>query len=126
MIALKNFKCSYQSSFLSNHSFPQRCIKSKRQFAPRQVASTAQIRKLGVRASASHEGEKKTEKRSFLTLEEAGLVEISSLGTHERFLCRLTVSITISLIQRKVQACNGIRLVEKHCSMLSHKCCFSS
>ncbi|KAI6678718.1 hypothetical protein NL676_039514 [Syzygium grande] len=32
------------------------------------------------------------ERRSFLTLEEAGLVEISGLSTHERFLCRLTVS----------------------------------
>ncbi|KAK4858843.1 hypothetical protein QYF36_022911 [Acer negundo] len=37
-------------------------------------------------------GEKKKEKRSFLTLEEAGLVEISGLTTHERFLCRLTIS----------------------------------
>ncbi|XP_030552756.2 uncharacterized protein LOC115756916 [Rhodamnia argentea] len=32
------------------------------------------------------------ESRSFLTLEEAGLVEISGLSTHERFLCRLTIS----------------------------------
>ncbi|KAI3412607.1 uncharacterized protein J3R85_017137, partial [Psidium guajava] len=32
------------------------------------------------------------ERRSFLTLEEAGLVEISGLSTHERFLCRLTIS----------------------------------
>lgn len=31
------------------------------------------------------------ERRSFLTLEEAGLVEVSGLSTHERFLCRLTV-----------------------------------
>ncbi|KAF7151800.1 hypothetical protein RHSIM_Rhsim02G0119200 [Rhododendron simsii] len=92
MIALKNFKCSYQSSFLSSHSFPQICIKSKSGFALRQVASTAaQVRKLGVRACAG-EGEKKAERRSFLTLEEAGLVEISGLGTHERFLCRLTIS----------------------------------
>ncbi|CAI9087635.1 OLC1v1021754C1 [Oldenlandia corymbosa var. corymbosa] len=37
-------------------------------------------------------GEKKSEKRSFLSLEEAGLVEISGLSTHERFLCRLTIS----------------------------------
>ena len=33
----------------------------------------------------------KTERRSFLTLAEAGLVEISGLGAHEKFLCRLTV-----------------------------------
>lgn len=36
--------------------------------------------------------EKNNEKRSFLSLEEAGLVDISGLSTHERFLCRLTVS----------------------------------
>ncbi|KAF8019482.1 hypothetical protein BT93_G0232 [Corymbia citriodora subsp. variegata] len=31
------------------------------------------------------------ERRSFLTLEEAGLIEVSGLSTHERFLCRLTI-----------------------------------
>uniref|UniRef100_A0A7N0V2R5 Uncharacterized protein n=1 Tax=Kalanchoe fedtschenkoi TaxID=63787 RepID=A0A7N0V2R5_KALFE len=31
-------------------------------------------------------------RRTFLTLEEAGLVEISGLSTHEKFLCRLTIS----------------------------------
>lgn len=31
------------------------------------------------------------QKRTFLTIEEAGLVEVSGLSTHERFLCRLTV-----------------------------------
>ncbi|XP_021894593.1 uncharacterized protein LOC110812196 [Carica papaya] len=42
--------------------------------------------------SAKENGEKKNERRGFLTLEEAGLVEISGLSTHERFLCRLTIS----------------------------------
>ncbi|KAH7857287.1 hypothetical protein Vadar_010927 [Vaccinium darrowii] len=95
MIALKNFKCSNQSLFLSSHSFPQnqKYIKSKSRFAPRKVTHTnVRIKKVGVRACAASEGEKKAEKRSFLTLEEAGLVEISGLGTHERFLCRLTIS----------------------------------
>uniref|UniRef100_A0A803LL62 Uncharacterized protein n=1 Tax=Chenopodium quinoa TaxID=63459 RepID=A0A803LL62_CHEQI len=32
------------------------------------------------------------ERKSFLSLEEAGLVEISGLSVHERFLCRLTIS----------------------------------
>ncbi|ERN03524.1 uncharacterized protein LOC18431670 [Amborella trichopoda] len=36
--------------------------------------------------------ERMEEKRSFLSLEEAGLVEMSGLDTHERFLCRLTIS----------------------------------
>ncbi|XP_010905553.1 uncharacterized protein [Elaeis guineensis] len=39
--------------------------------------------------------EKKSQKRSFLSLEEAGLVEISGLSTHERFLCRLTEGVPI-------------------------------
>lgn len=43
-------------------------------------------------SSSQGEGEKKTERRSFLSLEEAGLVEISGLSSHEKFLCRLTIS----------------------------------
>ena len=38
-------------------------------------------------------GENQGEKRAFLSLEEAGLVELSGLSTHERFLCRLTVTL---------------------------------
>ncbi|EEF37712.1 conserved hypothetical protein [Ricinus communis] len=50
-------------------------------------------RKLSLRGCSAQEPEKKkTERRSFLSLEEAGLVEISGLSTHERFLCRLTIS----------------------------------
>ncbi|CAL1372525.1 unnamed protein product [Linum trigynum] len=36
--------------------------------------------------------EEEKPRRSFLSLEEAGLVEISGLSSHERFLCRLTIS----------------------------------
>ncbi|CAN4117435.1 unnamed protein product [Withania somnifera] len=46
----------------------------------------------GLAVKVSSGGEKQTEGRSFLTLEEAGLVEVSGLSTHERFLCRLTIS----------------------------------
>lgn len=62
-------------------------------------------RKMGmclVRASADGAGEEedsgdqsKPERRSFLSLAEAGLVEISGLGAHEKFLCRLTVKIKL-------------------------------
>uniref|UniRef100_A0A0A9EZN6 Uncharacterized protein n=1 Tax=Arundo donax TaxID=35708 RepID=A0A0A9EZN6_ARUDO len=38
------------------------------------------------------EGDEQGQRRSFLSLEEAGLVEMSGLSTHERFLCRLTIS----------------------------------
>ncbi|KAG2569097.1 uncharacterized protein LOC120683536 isoform X2 [Panicum virgatum] len=37
-------------------------------------------------------GTDEQERRTFLSLEEAGLVEMSGLSTHERFLCRLTIS----------------------------------
>ncbi|KAL3851265.1 hypothetical protein ACJIZ3_013147 [Penstemon smallii] len=46
-------------------------------------------KKLTVEANSDGGAEKRT---SFLTLEEAGLVEISGLSSHERFLCRLTIS----------------------------------
>ncbi|KAF9608309.1 hypothetical protein IFM89_008931 [Coptis chinensis] len=36
------------------------------------------------------QGEGNNERKSFLSLEEAGLVDMSGLSTHERFLCRLT------------------------------------
>ncbi|KZV37124.1 hypothetical protein F511_15044 [Dorcoceras hygrometricum] len=37
-------------------------------------------------------GQNKTGQRSFLSMQEAGLVEVSGLSSHERFLCRLTIS----------------------------------
>lgn len=43
------------------------------------------------RCKEEAKGENGSEKRTFLSLEEAGLVEMSGLSTHERFLCRLTV-----------------------------------
>ncbi|KAA8519894.1 hypothetical protein F0562_014196 [Nyssa sinensis] len=83
-----NAKGFYQPSFLFNHLNHQNPIRTQTHFQTRKFTPK---RKLAVRASDG-EGEKKTEKRSFLTLEEAGLVEISGLSTHERFLCRLTIS----------------------------------
>ncbi|CAL5409743.1 unnamed protein product [Camellia sinensis] len=75
----------------SDYSAPQKHIKTQSSFAPRSNKAVLQT-KQAVRACSTGEGEKKNERRSFLTLEEAGLVEISGLDTHERFLCRLTIS----------------------------------
>ncbi|KAL0917373.1 hypothetical protein M5K25_012427 [Dendrobium thyrsiflorum] len=50
-----------------------------------------------------HGEETNSEKRSFLSLEEAGLVEISGLSTHERFLCRLTVNIIIESSKGRIR-----------------------
>ncbi|KAL5976247.1 hypothetical protein ACLOJK_020577 [Asimina triloba] len=55
-------------------------LKDRRRYGKRPVVRGCQA------------GEKKSERKSFLSLEEAGLIEISGLSTHERFLCRLTIS----------------------------------
>lgn len=84
MISLKLCKSYYQSPFLL--SSPR--IRKQTAFAPNKVVDR---RKPAIRRCSGQESEKKTERRSFLSLEEAGMVEMSGLSTHERFLCRLTV-----------------------------------
>ncbi|KAH6834440.1 receptor-interacting protein [Perilla frutescens var. hirtella] len=68
--------------------FKPRIFTNNNSIKPPAKISTAR----GKAKAASDGGEKRTERRSFLTLEEAGLVEISGLSPHERFLCRLTIS----------------------------------
>ncbi|XP_038688487.1 uncharacterized protein LOC119987644 [Tripterygium wilfordii] len=93
MISVKILNSYYQSPFLSNSSsnFQTRVqTENKSRFAPIKVIDG---RKLRVTGCSEQGGEKKkNEKQTFLTLEEAGLVEISGLSTHEKFLCRLTIS----------------------------------
>ncbi|XWS15659.1 hypothetical protein CRYUN_Cryun34aG0020800 [Craigia yunnanensis] len=80
----------YQTPFLPNPRKLQKLTNTQTTFSPGKLFIR---RKLVIRGCSSQgEGEKKTERRSFLSLEEAGLVEISGLSTHERFLCRLTIS----------------------------------
>ncbi|KMZ58023.1 hypothetical protein ZOSMA_7G00520 [Zostera marina] len=76
--------------FKSRHtllSFPRR---------PDTLVSTlASERKMRIRfvvKGCREEKNQTSKKKSFLTVEEAGLVEMSGLSTHERFLCRLTIS----------------------------------
>ncbi|XWS19516.1 hypothetical protein CRYUN_Cryun31cG0022800 [Craigia yunnanensis] len=79
----------YQTPFLPNPRKLQKLTNTQTTFSPGKLFIR---RKLVIRGCSSQgEGEKKTE-RSFLSIEEAGLVEISGLSTHERFLCRLTIS----------------------------------
>ncbi|CDP17922.1 unnamed protein product [Coffea canephora] len=80
-------------SRISNHfKLPKACIKKGQ--ANYAYTTAYSRRELSVKACSpsSSGGEKKTARRSFLSLEEAGLVEVSGLSPHERFLCRLTVS----------------------------------
>lgn len=83
-----------QSTFLppiSNHhkfsSFSESSSNgtSRRQKLPNFVAVRC------ISGGGGGEENNSTERRTFLTLEEAGLVEMSGLSTHESFLCRLTV-----------------------------------
>ncbi|XP_041027797.1 uncharacterized protein LOC121267798 [Juglans microcarpa x Juglans regia] len=90
MILSRQIKNFYQSPFLSNPSKLQKRKKPETFLAPRKAA--VDRRKVAIRGCSEPEGENKTERRTFLTLEEAGLVEMSGLDTHERFLCRLTIS----------------------------------
>uniref|UniRef100_A0A2P2J5D5 Receptor-interacting protein n=1 Tax=Rhizophora mucronata TaxID=61149 RepID=A0A2P2J5D5_RHIMU len=90
MIPLKFSKCYYQTPFLPRSSEHQKGLAKPASLYPSKVINS---RKLVVSGCSGQESEKKTtERRSFLSLEEAGLVEISGLSTHERFLCRLTIS----------------------------------
>ncbi|KAG4945527.1 hypothetical protein AAZX31_15G064800 [Glycine max] len=84
MISLRPYNtCLETTKFLFNPSklgiSTQTCL-----IAPRKTSRRIQVKCSGA--------ENKGERRTFLTLEEAGLVEISGLSTHERFLCRLTIS----------------------------------
>ncbi|XP_039070649.1 uncharacterized protein LOC120217642 [Hibiscus syriacus] len=84
----------YQTPLVSNPRNLQTLAKNQTSFSPATKLFFT-TRKHVIRRcinSQGGEGEKKTERRSFLSLEEAGLVEISGLSTHERFLCRLTIS----------------------------------
>ncbi|CAD6262099.1 unnamed protein product [Miscanthus lutarioriparius] len=67
-----------------------------RRVAARDAASRLAVRRRCQEEDKQQQQEAATDdeqqKRTFLSLEEAGLVEMSGLGTHERFLCRLTIS----------------------------------
>ncbi|XP_010439474.1 PREDICTED: uncharacterized protein LOC104722915 [Camelina sativa] len=90
----------HHSNFILNPHI-DKTLAGSRQSRSNNITFTTQGRRRRlclVRASA-HAGEeesgdqsKPAERRSFLSLAEDGLVEISGLGAHEKFLCRLTIS----------------------------------
>lgn len=98
MSSLKSCKIHYRLSVLSSPSNLQNIIKQTQtsikpnKLAPRRKLSLS-IRGCSGQEKEEEEGKKSSQRRTFLTLEEAGLVEISGLSTHERFLCRLTVFV---------------------------------
>jgi len=92
MISLQPYKSCLQTtsvfspSNLTNHRHTQTSLIAQRKI---------KVHRRNVKCNAE---EKKSERRTFLTLEEAGLVEMSGLSTHERFLCRLTVLTFLSYV----------------------------
>ncbi|KAL9159609.1 hypothetical protein ABFS82_08G145700 [Erythranthe guttata] len=88
MPALKLHAGNYHSTFIFHSRISSNTYRAQMPI----TFSAVRGRNLVVKSGIDGGGEKKTERRSFLTLEEAGLVEITGLSTHERFLCRLTIS----------------------------------
>nr|XP_011460307.1 PREDICTED: uncharacterized protein LOC105350305 [Fragaria vesca subsp. vesca] len=97
MFLLKPCRTHYSTPILSNHSHAhQKLTKTQTShFAVPLKTLYPNRRNLSFRGCSGdgQQGEgSSSERKPFLTLEEAGLVEISGLDTHERFLCRLTIS----------------------------------
>nr|XP_043621859.1 uncharacterized protein LOC122593505 [Erigeron canadensis] len=89
----------HYSSFLSNHNLVDTRIKSNAKTTSVITTTRRNNARFAVMIRASsgnvdgqEEKKSSSEKRTFLTLEEAGLVEMSGLSSHEGFLCRLTIS----------------------------------
>ncbi|XP_021719386.1 uncharacterized protein LOC110687067 [Chenopodium quinoa] len=96
MNILKPCKYSYHnnhhSSFHSiSSNFAFKTIKKVKFYSRPNVNKLCTVR-ASYAGGEARNNEDVTERKSFLSLEEAGLVEISGLSVHERFLCRLTIS----------------------------------
>ncbi|KAK3014601.1 hypothetical protein RJ639_009834 [Escallonia herrerae] len=93
MNAIKPCEGNYHSAVVSHHPNWGKSSGNKQTNSIAPSKLMIRRRKVAVKASTTDGGgEKKNERRRFLSLEEAGIVEISGLSTHERFLCRLTIS----------------------------------
>ncbi|KAK3011121.1 hypothetical protein RJ639_012680 [Escallonia herrerae] len=93
MNAIKPCEANYHSAVVSHHPNWRKSSGYKQTNSTAPSKLMIRRRKVAVKASTSGGGgEKKNERRNFLSLEEAGIVEMSGLSTHERFLCRLTIS----------------------------------
>lgn len=90
MNSLRPFNTRLETRFLLNPSSLGNYTQTQKTCLQRAQRKKA-ARRIEVKCSGGDQN--KSERRTFLTLEEAGLVEISGLSTHERFLCRLTVTL---------------------------------
>ncbi|URE03240.1 hypothetical protein MUK42_22640 [Musa troglodytarum] len=109
MAGLRPFKLRHQMPLLLN---------SPTLFRPRTVSHQAKVPRGGrlVVKGCQEEGQK-SQRRSFLSLEEAGLVEMSGLNTHERFLCRLTIS-SLNLLRVITEQHNKLAILPSLCKCI--------
>lgn len=90
--AIKPCNTDFQIVYVHNHStYGTIANARKNKFAP-MGTSRRKLKPAVLRASNTDTGGSQGEKRSFLSIEEAGMVEMSGLISHEKFLCRLTIS----------------------------------
>ncbi|XP_074557860.1 uncharacterized protein LOC141813775 [Curcuma longa] len=102
MVFLKQFNCATHLPLLLNSPAP---VKQ------RAICHQAKLSNRGrLVAKCCSQEEQKSKRKGFLSLEEAGLVEISGLSTHERFLCRLTIS-SLNLL-RVISEQEGVAIEE--------------
>ncbi|RRT78949.1 hypothetical protein B296_00004656 [Ensete ventricosum] len=108
MAGLRPFKLCHQMAFL---------LRSPTLLRPSTVSHQAKVPGRGrlVVKSCQEKGQN-SQRRSFLSLEEAGLVEMSGLNTHERFLCRLTIS-SLNLL-RVISEQEGVPIEELNAGRL--------
>ncbi|KAL1808461.1 hypothetical protein ACET3Z_025451 [Daucus carota] len=90
MNAIKPCNTEFQIPYIYNHlNYGTRPVTRNNKVTLIGTSSRRKLKSSVVRASSTGG---KDEKRSFLSLEEAGMVEMSGLVSHEKFLCRLTIS----------------------------------
>lgn len=90
MIGIKPFNTDFQIPYVYNYSTDGAGAVTTRNSKLEPIGTSRRKLKPQV-LRASNTGGSQDEKRSFLSLEEAGMVEMSGLVSHEKFLCRLTV-----------------------------------
>ncbi|KAI3837173.1 hypothetical protein MKW92_009745 [Papaver armeniacum] len=124
MLSMNPCKWHLQSQFTFNPMFQKlqshtQLFQSHRKQATKDVDRGRRKLVMVVRGSQSEEevvNKNNQERKSFLSLEEAGLVEMSGLSTHERFLCRLTIS-SLNLL-RVVSEQEGVPIEELNAGKL--------
>lgn len=91
MNSIKPCNTDFQIPYVFNHltTYGARAVTRNNNVAG--IISRRKLKPALIRASNAGGSQGKDEKRSFLSIEEAGMVEMSGLISHEKFLCRLTV-----------------------------------